>query len=174
MITWKPPLSVFVIGTFIQLIPTILFANGYHIGMINKWLVYIHENVEPVLSLVPRSKGSGIAQVVETSNAESPTPVYVYRKHYWQQTTKSLEANEGCIQYTSWGVPVALFLTTLLELPDSYCVKTKAYSYALYVYMSAQPLPIGASGMGIDVTKITLLLWKPPCLAGKVWHSGLI
>ena len=28
----------------------------------------------------------------------------------------------------------------------------------LYVYMSAQPLPIGASGMGIDVTKITLLL----------------
>ena len=57
----------------------------------------------------------------------------------------------------------------LLELPDSYTVKTKAYSYALYVYMSAQPLPIGASGMGIDVTKITLLLWKPLCFAGKVW-----
>ena len=58
------------------------FANGYHIGLFYKRLVYIHENVEPVLSLVPRSKGSGIAQVVETSNAESPTPVYVYRKHY--------------------------------------------------------------------------------------------
>ena len=134
------------------------------------WLVYIHENVEPILSLVPRSKGSGIAQVVETSNAESPTPVYVYRKHSWQRTTKSLEANEGCIQYTSWGVPVALFLTTLLELPDSYCVKTKAYSYALYVYMSAQPLPIGASGMGIDITNVTLLPWKPLYLAGKVWY----
>ena len=26
-------------------------------------------------------RGSGIAQFVETSNAESPTPVYVYRKH---------------------------------------------------------------------------------------------
>ena len=52
--------------------------------MINKWLVYIHENVEPILSLVLRSKCSGIAQVVETSNAESPTPVYVYRKHSWQ------------------------------------------------------------------------------------------
>ena len=39
--------------------------------MINKWLVYIHENVEPILSLVPRSKGSGIAQVVETSNANT-------------------------------------------------------------------------------------------------------
>ena len=147
------------------------FLYGY---VYTRLSVYIHENVEPVLSLVPRSKGSGIAQVVETSNAESPTPVYIYRKHSWQRTTKSIEANEGCIQYTSWGVPVALFLTTLLELPDSYCVKTKAYSYALYVYMSAQPLPIGASGMGIDVTKITLLLWKPPCLAGKVWYSGLI
>ena len=36
--------------------------------------------MEPILSLVPRSKCSGIAQVVETNNAESPTPVYVYRK----------------------------------------------------------------------------------------------
>ena len=91
-----------------------------------------------------------------------------------QRTTESSEANKGCIQYTSWGVPVALFLTTLLELPDYYCVKTKAYSYALYVYMSAQPLPIGASGMGIDVTKITLLPWKLLYLAGKVWFQGLI
>ena len=55
----------------------------------------------------------------------------------------------------------------LLELPDSYTVKTKAYSYALYVYMSAQPLPIGASGMGIDVTKITFLPLKMLSLAEK-------
>ena len=34
--------------------------------------------------------------------------------------------------------------------------------------MSALPLPIGASGMGIDDIKITLLSWKPLCLAGKV------
>ena len=39
------------------------------------------KSVESVLSLAPQCKGSGIAQVVETSNAESPTPVYVYRKH---------------------------------------------------------------------------------------------
>ena len=39
------------------------------------------KSVEPILSLVPRSKCSGIAQVVETNTAESPTPVYVYRKH---------------------------------------------------------------------------------------------
>ena len=88
------------------------FTNGYHVGLFYKRLVYIHENVEPILSLVPRSKGSGIAQVVETSNAESPTPVYVYRKHSWQWAIESSKANEGCIQYTSWGVPVALFLTT--------------------------------------------------------------
>ena len=35
------------------------------------------------------------------------------------------------------------------------------------MYMSAQPLPIGAFGMGIDVTKVTILLWKPLCLADK-------
>ena len=44
MATWKPPLSVFVIGTFIQFIPTILLlTNGYHIGMINKWLIYTNK-----------------------------------------------------------------------------------------------------------------------------------
>lgn len=37
--------------------------------------VYIHESVEPVLSLVPQSKGLRIALPVETSNAESLTPV---------------------------------------------------------------------------------------------------
>ena len=36
------------------------------------------------------------------------------------------------------------------------------------VCMSAQPLPLEAFGMGIDVTKITLLSWKPLGLAGKV------
>ena len=40
--------------------------------------MHINENVEPVLSLVPRSKGSRIAQYVETSNAESPTMMYRY------------------------------------------------------------------------------------------------
>ena len=34
--------------------------------------IYI-KNVEPALMLVPRFVGSRIAQVVETSNAESPT-----------------------------------------------------------------------------------------------------
>ena len=42
-------------------------------------LSFIHtKNVEPVLSPVPRYKGSRIAQSVETSNAESPTPMSIY------------------------------------------------------------------------------------------------
>ena len=38
------------------------------------------ENVEPVLSLVPLVKAFALPCSSETSNAESPTPVYVYRK----------------------------------------------------------------------------------------------
>ena len=56
------------------------FANGYHVGLFYKRLVYIHENVEPILSLVPRSKGSGIAQVVETSNANTTSNIMQHSK----------------------------------------------------------------------------------------------
>ena len=48
------------------------------------------------------------------------------------------KANEGCIWYIPWSVPVALFLTYCLNLRDSYCVKTKAYSYA-FIYMYVCP-----------------------------------
>ena len=37
--------------------------------------VYIHESVEPVLSLVPLVKAFALPCSSETSNAESPTPV---------------------------------------------------------------------------------------------------
>ncbi len=37
-----------------------------------------NNNVEPVLSLVPRYKGLRIARIVETSNVESPTLMSVY------------------------------------------------------------------------------------------------
>ena len=33
--------------------------------------------------------------------------------------------------------------------------------------MSAQPLPIGTSGMGIDVAKVTISFWKTLYLADK-------
>ena len=55
-----------------------------------------------------------------------------------------------------------------MSLRSSRIVKTKASDTPFTMYMSAQPLPIGASGMGIDDTKVTLLSRKPPCLAGKV------
>jgi len=53
------------------------FLYGYVYTQLS---VYIHENVEPILSLVPRSKGSGIAQVVETSNANTTSNLMQYSK----------------------------------------------------------------------------------------------
>ena len=52
--------------------------------------------------------------------------------------------------------------------------KPKRTKTPFTICMSAQPLPIGASGMSIDVIKRILLPWKPLCLAGKVWFQGLI
>ena len=51
-----------------------------------------------------------------------------------------------CI-YTPQGVPVALFLTSHSNFLGSKSVKTKAYSYAFYVYVPTLAFPrIGASG----------------------------
>ena len=44
-----------------------------------------------------------------------------------------------------------------MSLRSSRIVKTKASDTPFIMYMSAQPLPIGAFGMGIDVTKVTFL-----------------
>ena len=54
--------------------------------------VYI-KSVEPVLSLVPRYKGSRIARQVETSNAESPTPMQVYISPTTSTNVKASEDN---------------------------------------------------------------------------------
>ena len=42
--------------------------------------------------------------------------------------------------YTSRGVPVALFLTISLNLRDSYIVKTKAFRKRLCMYVSRPPV----------------------------------
>ena len=63
---------------------------------------------------------------------------------------------------------VALFLTCRWICEILIASKPKRTKTPFTICMSAQPLPIGASGMGIYVTKITLLPWKPLCLAGKV------
>ena len=86
--------------------------------------------------LVPRYKGSRIALPVETSNAESPTPMNIYI------TLHGIEvcANSQCGLYINIprGVPVALSLTDSLNLRDSYSVKTKAFSYA-FLYVCVLP-----------------------------------
>ena len=76
-----------------------------------KWCLRLHYRV-PTDNQVGNKWEISSCYVQRWYNAESPTPVYVYRKHSWQWAIESSKANEGCIQYTSWGVPVALFLTT--------------------------------------------------------------
>ena len=66
-----------------------------------------------------------------------------------------------------------LCLTISLKWGSSYSVKTKAYISALYC-MYAQPLPIGASGMGIDVTDVTLLPWIPLLRDFSCWKVCII
>ncbi len=56
-----------------------------------------------------------------------------------------------------------------MSLRSSRIVKIKASDTPFTMYMSAQPLPIRASGMDIDVTNVTLLSRKPLWLVGKVW-----
>ena len=46
---------------------------------VNSFDLYIRKSVESILSLVPRHKGLRIALIVETRNAESPTPVSIYK-----------------------------------------------------------------------------------------------
>ena len=80
LVSFPLRISLYILPSFISYLISLCIksisvnANGYHIGMINKCFLYIHENVEPILSLVPRSKCSGIAKVVETSNADT-TPI---------------------------------------------------------------------------------------------------
>ena len=100
--------------------------------------------MKPILSPVSRYKGSRIARQVETSNAESPTPVYIYNLIFWQRMIKSFEVSEICIWYTSWDVLCCFVLDLSLNLRDSYSVKTKAYKNALLTYVCLPNLcPLG-------------------------------
>ena len=75
--------------------------------------------MEPVLLPVPRLEGSRIALIVETSNAENPTPDKYIAMYIIIQ----------------WGVLVALFLTISSNLRDSQAVKTKASRKRLCQYV---------------------------------------
>ena len=55
--------------------------SGFLYGYVYTQLsVYIHENVEPVLSLVPQCKGLRIALPVETSNANTMSNLMQHSK----------------------------------------------------------------------------------------------
>ena len=67
-----------------------------------------------------------------------------------------------------------VFLTINLKLRSSYGVKTKASDTPFIMYMSAQPLPLEAFGMGIDVTKVTFLSHILSFFIDKMCFYGLI
>ena len=96
--------------------------------------------------------GSRIALLVETSNAESPTPMNIYI------TLQGIEVctNSQCGLYINIprGVPVALFLTNSLNLRDSGTSKPKRSVTPFYMYVPC-PLPTqGAFSKGNDGTNI--------------------
>ena len=61
-----------------------------------------------------------------------------------------------------------------MSLRSSRIVKTKASDTPFIMYMSAQPLPLEAFGMGIDVTKITFLSHILSFFIDKMCFYGLI
>ena len=101
---------------------------------------------------VQRCKGLRIARIVETSNAESPTPMNIYI------TLQGIEVctNSQCGLYINIprGVPVALFLTNSLNLRDSGTSKPKRSVTPFYMYVSCPHPTQGAFSKGNDGTNI--------------------
>lgn len=105
---------------------------------------YKNKNVEPVLSLVPHPEGSRIALFVETSNAESPTMMYIYMPTYTLTTMSTVQYRQNIIR-PMWR-PRCFVFDEQMNLRDSRDVKTKAYSNASIMYMChALPAPRGLS-----------------------------
>ena len=61
-----------------------------------------------------------------------------------------------------------------MSLRSSRIVKTKASDTPFIMYMSAQPLPLEAFGMGIDVKKVTFLSHILSFFIDKMCFYGLI
>ena len=101
------------------------------------------KNVEPVLLPVPQCKGSRIARLVETSNAESPTQnaIVTTHTHTPMAVTPSAHIQYGLSINIPRGVPVALFLTNRSNLRYSYTDKTKASRKRLYPWCLSSSLP---------------------------------
>ena len=98
-------------------------ATGCLSEQINRLRRYVHiqkKRGASSLSLASRSKGPGIARLVETSNAESPTMIYIANtpeQLLITHTDTRIVQNE--VYTPPQGVPVALFLTSHLNFPGS-------------------------------------------------------
>ena len=107
----------------------------------------------------PHPEGSRIALIVQPSNAESPTPMYIKR------TAKMAVVITTPLR----GVPVALPLTISLNLRDSQDVKPKAFrKRLLYVCVPPYVITQGLSAfLARTIAKIGIIiestkLFNPP------------
>ena len=87
---------------FFHMQKTLIISPGYHSEQIVRLKdTYIYQKAwNQSLSLASRSKGPGIARLVETSNAESPTMIYIADKPERLLITYCYTKCSGCNVYT--------------------------------------------------------------------------
>ena len=132
-------------------------------------MLYIRKSVEPILSLVPRVEALASPNLSKRATPKAPRQCKYIISPSIPTNVKYIRRQRG--RYTIHPIERSrcfVFDKLCRELPDSYTSKPKRTKTPFTICMSVQPLPIGASGMGIDVTKITLLSRKPLRFAGKV------
>lgn len=109
--------------------------------------------------LVPRCKGLRIAQLVETSNAESPTLMYVYKTPLPIAFPRELMETE--YKYTLGAFTVALFLTNCLEVAKFLHRQNQSVqANAFYVYVHPLYL-LSNSAIMRERYKYMNLFWIP-------------
>ena len=112
------------------------FANSSLLTVNKKDCMHTNtKNVEPVLSLVPRFEGLRIALSVETSNAESPTYVYIYRTNHLFLGTILPRRNGRNGYNTPMRRPRCFVFDRQMKLRSSRIVKTKAQDTPLLLCM---------------------------------------
>ena len=122
--------------------------------------VHTHKKRGASLMLVPRCKGLRIARIVETSNAESPTPMNIYIT--LQGTEVCTNSQCGLYINIPRGVPVALFLTNSLNLRDSGTSKPKRSVTPFYMYVSCPHPTQGAFSKSNDVANLIKIIQNVP------------
>lgn len=125
----------------------IFVPHGSKSGM----LLFISSHIEKetwsqLLSLVPRFKGSRIALPVETSNADQPHEMYIYSNTRWRLgTIVAVHHQRGVYLHTPYKghFPLLCSWQIVLNLRDSWIVKTKASRKRLFQYVLPCPLASG-------------------------------